>query len=93
MEWLTNLAFIDVERTGDFEIVGEIPSEVVVHQAGLLGSRFRAPVPVVLDTLNEAARAIANADDADPDFRHTAIPYPLARTCNPMKKREKTRSL
>ena len=50
-----------------------------MHQTGMLDPGVGARVPIVLDALDEAARAVANADDPDPDFRHSRFPYPSLR--------------
>ena len=58
----------------------------------MLDRRVGLAVSIVLDALNETARAVANADDADPDFRHSRFPYPSLRMLQLNEKARKMRS-
>jgi hypothetical protein len=64
-----------------------------VHEPRLLDRWVCTSVSIVFDALNETARAVANADDADPDFRHSRFPLPLARMLQLGEKARKTRHL
>jgi hypothetical protein len=60
-----------------------------MHEAGMIVTGYDARVPVVLDALHEAAGAIADADDADPDLGHDRFPYPSLPTLQPNEKASK----
>ena len=69
---LADLVLVDVEGGHELDVADVIAAEVDVHQARdevvLLG------VLVVVAALDEAARAVADADDGDPDLAVAAAP-------------------
>ena len=65
-EVLADLLGVDVEGGDELDVADVIAAEVHVHQAGnLLGG---VGVLVVLDALDEAVGAVADADDRDADL-------------------------
>ena len=60
-----DLLGVDVERGDELDVAHVVLAELDVHQAGNAGVLIG--VLVVLNTLHERGRAVAHADDRDPD--------------------------
>ena len=65
-EVLADLVRIDVERGRELDVRDVVPAEIDVHEAR--HARGRVGVLVVVDALHERVRAVADADDGDPDL-------------------------
>ncbi len=65
-EVLADLLRIDVEGRRELDVADVVPAEVDVHQARDVFRRIG--VAVVLDSLDERARAVAHPDDRHPDL-------------------------
>ena len=65
-----DLVGVDVERGDELDVADVVAAELDVHEAGHVVGRVG--VAVVLDALDEAARAVADAGDGDAD-RLTAL--------------------
>ena len=75
-EVLADLLGVDVEGGDELDVADVVAAEVDVHQARhLLG---RVGVLVVLDALDEAVGAVADADDRDADLRRPGAPSACA---------------
>ena len=65
-EVLADLVRVDVERGRELDVADVVPAEIDVHEAR--HARGRVGVLVVVDALHERVRAVADADDGDPDL-------------------------
>ena len=74
-----DLGRVDVERGDELDVADVVAAELDVHEPGhVLG---RVGVAVVLDALQQAARAVADAGDGDTDLL-TGTAHAVAPSCS-----------
>ncbi len=65
-----DLAGIDVERAGHFDIAGEVATEIVMHQADGLMPGDVGRMLIEFKTLEQGGCTVAYPDYGDPNLRH-----------------------
>ena len=79
MQRAADLAAIDVEGGHHLDVLGPVAAELEVQEPPCLVARPRQ-APVVLDALEQRARAVADARDGDLDAAH-AVPSVHSKHC------------